>query len=197
MSHSHSSDTSSAEGIDGAAIAISPSLVGVVTGAGLHALIVQSWAHPGRVQFPLPSHFPHSHVACTWPRTTLLSDADSTWRTFDSGFLEAVSVGASSSNQTFLAGEFDLELLKADFAWVKASKRVHSQATEGLITECESGRAVQSTARSNGSHLPSRHAHVDRLGHSSPEKRGVGVRKAWASRAQSTGRSFPSSHHPG
>ena len=120
VSHNHSPDTSSAEGIDGAAIAISLSFVGGAALIGLHAPIVHAWAHPGRVQVPLPSHFPHNHVACTWPRITSPSDALSTWRTLDFGFLEVALVGASSSNRTSFIGESawgtsDLGLLKADF----------------------------------------------------------------------------------
>ena len=63
MSHNHSSDTTSAEGFDDpAAIAVLPSFVRVAVLAGRDALVVLTWEHPGRVQIPLPSHFPHNHV---------------------------------------------------------------------------------------------------------------------------------------
>ena len=121
VSHSHSPETSSAEGIDGAAIAISLSFVGGAALIGLHAPIVHAWAHPGRVQVPLPSHFPHNHVACTWPRITSPSDTGSTRRLSSFGYLVVALVGGSSSNRrTFLTGESawetsDLGLFKADF----------------------------------------------------------------------------------
>ena len=183
VSHNHSSDTSSAEGIDGAAIAISPSLVGVAALVGLHAFIVRSMAHPGWVQVPLPLHLPHSHTTCALPRTTSPSDVEPTRRTFERGFLKVALVGASSSHQTLfiedLARGTSLSWsLNTGFALVRVSKRVHSQATGGLINKCASGRAVQSTARSKTFHFPSCHAHVERPGHFSPLKRGVGVRNA-------------------
>ena len=140
-------------------------------------------AHPGWVQIPLSLHLPHSHTTCALLRITSLSDVEPTWRAFDFGYLEVVVAEASSSNQTLFLGELTSGTLQAmslkmGFASVRASKRVHSQAAGGLINKCESGRAVQSTARSKTFHFPPRHAHVERPGHFSPLKRGVGVRNA-------------------